>query len=98
MDTSTLIVVFIVLMIVLTQRNTILIAVRKKRKRRMATMTNELIRKYIGKTCLISTGSFGSSVSGEILDVVENWIEVKTKKGSQLLNADYVTNIMPKES
>ena len=56
-------------------------------------MANELIKKYIGKKCIISTGSFGDSVTGEITDVAENWIEVNTKKGSRLLNADYVTNI-----
>lgn len=60
-------------------------------------MTNELIKKYIGHICMISTGAFGQSVSGEIISIVDNWIEIKTKKGNQLLNADYITNIIPNE-
>ena len=56
-------------------------------------MANELIKKYIGKTCAVYTGSFGSSVNGLITAVEDNWIEVETKKGAQLVNADYVTNI-----
>jgi ferredoxin-fold anticodon binding domain-containing protein len=63
------------------------------RKRRHATMTNELIRKYIGKQCIVSTGSFGTVAVGQIVAVEDNWIEVITKKGSQLLNSDFVTNI-----
>jgi len=31
-------------------------------------MTNELIKKYIGKTCSISTGDFGTSATGKIID------------------------------
>ncbi|MEM1483376.1 hypothetical protein V6615_00700 [Oscillospiraceae bacterium PP1C4] len=57
-------------------------------------MTNELIRSYIGKRCQVSTGNFGSSVTGNISRVEDNWIEVQTKRGGQLLNIDFVTNII----
>lgn len=63
-------------------------------------MTNELLKKYIGARCAVSTGSFGSSVTGVITALEDNWIEVTTGKGPRLLNADYVTNITqiaPKE-
>lgn len=56
-------------------------------------MTNELLKKYIGVRCVVSTGSFGSSVTGEITALEDNWIEVTTNKGPQLLNIDYITNI-----
>lgn len=56
-------------------------------------MTNEVIKKYIGKKCRISTGSFGTTVIGIILDVNENWIEVETKKGNELINAEFVQSI-----
>ena len=56
-------------------------------------MTNELLCKYIGKQCIVSTGSFGGSVNGIITSIMENWIEIENAKGSQLLNADFVTNI-----
>lgn len=56
-------------------------------------MTNELIKKYIGKTCNISTGSFGTNVIGKIIDVNDNWIEVETKKGKELINAEFIQSI-----
>lgn len=56
-------------------------------------MTNEIIKKYIGKYCKITTGSMGTSVVGKIIGVNENWIEIETKKGSELVNADFVQSI-----
>ena len=67
----------------------------KKRKGEI-TMTNEIIKKYIGSNCKISTGSYGTTVEGTILEVNENWIEVETKKGKELINADFVQNIKVK--
>ncbi|MGH4137555.1 DUF6897 domain-containing protein [Clostridium sp.] len=56
-------------------------------------MTNEVIKKYIGKKCRISTGSFGTNAIGTIIDVNENWIEVQTKKGNELINAEFIQSI-----
>ncbi|KUO53035.1 MAG: hypothetical protein APF76_12720 [Desulfitibacter sp. BRH_c19] len=56
-------------------------------------MTNEVIKKYIGKKCKISTGSFGTTVVGKITDVNENWLEVETRKGKELINADFIQSI-----
>jgi len=56
-------------------------------------MTNEVIKKNIGKNCRISTGSFGTNVIGKIIDVNENWIEIETKKGIELINAEFVQSI-----
>ena len=56
-------------------------------------MLNELIKKYIGKNCLITTGSFGTNVKGKIVDVNENWLELETKKGKELINAEFVQSI-----
>ncbi|NPV44558.1 MAG: hypothetical protein HPY70_11400 [Firmicutes bacterium] len=60
-------------------------------------MTNEVIKKYIGKICKISTGSFGTNVVGKIIDVNENWLEVETKKGNELINADFIQSIKVKQ-
>lgn len=60
-------------------------------------MSNELVEKYLGKTCLVSTGAFGSALKGEITVVKDNWIEITDKKGTKLLNLDYVTHISPIE-
>ena len=56
-------------------------------------MTNEVIKKYIGKNCRISTGSFGVNVIGKIIDVNENWIEIETKKGNELINIEFIQSI-----
>lgn len=64
-----------------------------KKRKGVNNMTNEIIKKYIGSNCKISTGSYGTNVEGTILEVNENWIEVETKKGKELINADFVQNI-----
>ena len=56
-------------------------------------MTNELILRYVGTTCSITTGTFGTSLVGKIIEVNENWIEVETKKGIELINAEFVQSI-----
>lgn len=56
-------------------------------------MTNEMLLKYIGQKCIISTGSFGTNVIGEIMEIKENWIEVETKKGRELINSEFVQSI-----
>ena len=86
---------FIIFMIVLPQQRAAYKAVIfKSRKRKgVVEMTNELIKRYIGKSCLISTGSFGTNVKGKIIDVNENWLEVETKKGSELINAEFIQSI-----
>ncbi|MCK5763319.1 MAG: hypothetical protein KAH05_04300 [Clostridiales bacterium] len=59
-------------------------------------MTNELIQKYLGKRCQVSTGSYGIKVIGIIIDVKENWIEIETKKGLELVNSEFIQNIKVK--
>lgn len=57
-------------------------------------MTNELLKKYLGRKCIVSTGSFGGTAIGVISAIEDNWIEVETKQGSRLLNVDYVTSVI----
>lgn len=87
--------IFVMLFIILPQQRRMQKAVLLKIKKRkgLIIMTNEVIRKYIGKSCRISTGSFGTNVIGKIIDVNENWIEVETKKGNELINAEFVQSI-----
>ena len=54
-------------------------------------MTNEILKKYLGKNCLITT--FNTGILGVISDIHENWLEVKTKKNVQLVNAEFVQSI-----
>lgn len=99
MDSSTWIGIylplFIIFLIIIPQKQelkkTVLMKIKKRRDG--ITMTNEIIKRYIGKNCKIYTGSFGTSVTGKITNVEDNWLEVKTKKGIELINADFIYNI-----
>jgi len=84
---------FIIFVIILPQQNALRKIVVKKKKGGRKTMANEVIKKYIGYKCNISTGTFGASLVGKIVDVKENWIEVETKKGVELINAEFVQTI-----
>lgn len=84
-------IIILLFVIIPSQRRNIIKKIRKKRGKRI--MANELIKKYIGKNCVISTGTFGSAASGEITAVEDNWIEINTKKGAQVINIDFITNI-----
>jgi hypothetical protein len=69
------------------------VIIKFKKRKGLKTMTNEVIKKYIGRYCTISTGSFGTNVMGKIIDINENWIEMETKKGNELINAEFVQSI-----
>ena len=86
---------FMVLFVILPTNRRHKFAVRKLKKRRgEKIMSNELLKSCVGKTCTISTGSFGSSYNNvEIVEVVDNWIKVKGKRNSDIINIDFITNI-----
>jgi hypothetical protein len=57
-------------------------------------MSNELIRSLIGKVCQISTGSLGEAFDKvEVVNVVDNWMEVRRKDKTRLVNTDYITSV-----
>jgi hypothetical protein len=66
---------------------------RISKKKGIDYMNTDVIRKYIGKSCQASTGTYGVKITGTIMSVDDNWIEIQTKKGIELLNAEYVQNI-----
>lgn len=86
--------VFILLFVIIpSQRRNILFA-RLLKKRRGAAMTNELVKRLVGKRCTISTGSMGSTFKkAKILNVVDNWISVEINGREDLINSDYVQYI-----
>ena len=93
--TSIYLLLVVIFFIILPQQGEMkkLTILKRKNKKGLIIMTNELIKKYIGKTCAISTGSFGTNAIGKIIDVNENWIEVETKKGKELINAEFIQSI-----
>ena len=87
---------FVLFVIILPQQYAINInknMISKHRKKGGFKLTNEIIKKYIGKNVRLSTGSYGINVEGTITEVNENWIEIKTKKGTELINSEYLQNI-----
>ncbi len=72
------------------------VIIRKKRKGRSRQEMNELILKYIGKKCIISTmsNSLGGSVTGVIKSVNNTWLEVETQNGqTEIINSEYIVRI-----
>lgn len=102
LDTSTWIAIYlpmiILFFIILPHQRAINDAVISKirKKKGGVVMTNELIQKYIGKRCKVSTGSYGINVIGTIINIKENWIEIETKKGFELINLEFIQNIKVK--
>jgi hypothetical protein len=85
---------FILLFVILPQKSEMqkIIMIIKRRKR-LTKMTNEVIRKYIGEYCKVSSGQYGITVKGKIINVNDNWIEISTRKGNELVNAEFVQSI-----
>ena len=86
---------FILFFVILPQQREIrkLVFLKIRKRKGIAIMTNEVIKKHTGRICKISTGSFGTTVIGKIVDVNENWIEVETRKGTELINAEFIQTI-----
>lgn len=87
--------IFLLLFVIIPQQNLMQTqaAIMIAKRRRTKKVDHELIKKYIGRVCKITTGSYGSTTTGKILDVKENWIELDTRKGIELMNAEFVQNI-----
>lgn len=85
---------FVIPMMRRKKRRRIRNAKKRRNERSKRTMSIELIKKFIGKKCIIHGESNLSAPTGVILSVEENWIEVSKPDGStQILNLDYVTQI-----
>lgn len=56
-------------------------------------MAGELLKAFIGKTCQITTGQFGS-MRGTVTAVDGNWLELTDKKNEKtLFNIDYLGSV-----
>ena len=59
------------------------------KKRKEANKMNELIKAYIGKEVIISTGF--PSVDGTLVKVEDNWALLETKAGNKTVNLEYIS-------
>lgn len=87
--------VFMLFFVIIPQQRAMQRAViqRIKKRKGVSIMANELLKKYVGKYCTLTTGSYGTAVTGKIIEVNENWVEVETKKGPELINAEFVQSV-----
>lgn len=53
-------------------------------------MTNEMIEKLTGKNCWIYCFESSANVQGIVTKITDNWIEVETKKGIEMVNMEFV--------
>jgi hypothetical protein len=58
-------------------------------------MINEAIKKCIEKNCRILCAKSGdiNVLTGKIISITDNWIEVECKKNTVLVNAEFVQSI-----
>lgn len=97
------IIIFILLFCIILpaarRRRTMAALMIKKRKCKKLTLEErikmyEIIKRFIGKECIISlmTGET-SQVQGTIKDVQENWVVIDTGYGDDVVNIDYITRV-----
>lgn len=99
MDTGTWIAIylpmFIMIAVIMPRRRKImkLIIIKVRRRKGTLTLGNEVLKRYVGEKCKLVTGALGTTVKGKIIAVNDNWIEVETKSGQELINADFIQSI-----
>lgn len=95
-----LIIIFVVLLLI-SAENSKKIAARKNRQLRTKMRgkgsffkMSEMIKRYLGKDCIIYCGnSFSESVSGIIEEVTDEWVCVTSKEGNQIVKIEYISRI-----
>ena len=68
----------------------ILNIIKNKRRKGLEAMS-EAIKKCIGKEVIITTMS--TQIVGTVEAVEENWLSVKARNGSEIINVDYISRI-----
>ena len=87
--------ILIVLFVLHQQRKNVRRVCRVRRKKRGKITMNELIRRFVGKQCLVYSEN-GNAVQGVVETVEGNWVSVQTKQGTELVNLDYISRIKEK--
>lgn len=56
-----------------------------------------LLEKSVGNACVVNylnPGAMTQSIKGIVLSIADQWMEIKTNKGIQLVNTEFITNIV----
>lgn len=54
-------------------------------------MSNEVIKKFIGKDCIITT--FQTQINGVIESIEDNWVILRVGDKTEIVNIDYISRI-----
>lgn len=52
-----------------------------------------LLEQYMGKDCVVSLFNEVGAIKGKLMDGDAQWLQVETKKGTQLINRNMIRNI-----
>ena len=75
----------------------IVLKIRQRRRKRKGTIDmNELVQRFLGKNCIIYLGTTGGDLRGTIEAVEGNWVSVRTKESTEVVNLDYICRIKEK--
>lgn len=69
---------------------------RRRRKRKEDIDMNELVQRFLGKNCVVYLGTTGGDLRGTIEAVEGNWVSVRTKESTEVVNLDYICRIKEK--
>lgn len=94
---SSFVALWLILLVMQQQKKKVRRVCRIRRRKRGRISMNELVQRFIGKQCQIYTEN-GSTLLGVVETVEGNWVSVRTKAGTELVNLDYVSRIKEKNS
>lgn len=86
------IIVIIILMFAESSAYKNWVVIKKQKGRRGLYYMSDYLKKFVGKKCFVSTGSFGTSITGTIMGIEDKWmeIEVKENKPKEIINLEFV--------
>lgn len=73
------------------KRNKQIEILRKIRNRRNRIMNGDMLKIFVGKDCVVYT--VDKYVSGVIEQINDNWLNIKTKDGLEMLNIEYIVRV-----
>lgn len=88
--------VFLIIILTYRQERNLLKIRRRRRRREDGDHMNELVQRFMGKSCYIYLGTAGGSLSGVIEAAEGNWVSVRTKDSVEAVNLDYICRIKEK--
>lgn len=83
--------VFVIVFREKKKRNKQIEILRKIRNRRNKIMNSDMLKVFVGKDCVVYT--VDKYVSGVIEQINDNWLNIKTQDGLEMLNIEYIVRV-----